>query len=129
MKDIEDDIRNTINRTKVELKFTIAACSYAEFVPYQSYQSGIEMDFFPTTLHICITINRTKVELKYFMGNLLAFFVHAINRTKVELKCHRFISSRSAIKFYQSYQSGIEIECLKGYWKWSAILSIVPKWN
>ncbi len=51
-----------------------------------------------------------------------------INRTKVELKCIFIKLSNLLNRFYQSYQSGIEMIVAR-FMTASIILSIVPKWN
>ena len=74
-----------INRTKVELKFC-ADFHLPSRVPYQSYQSGIEMDLFLRVLRTAI--------------------LSIVPKWNWNAAVTKIISS---LRDYQSYQSGIEI--------------------
>ena len=56
-------------------------------------------------------------------------WVSAINRTKLELKPMAGAWALSLIRFYQSYQTGIETAPYRPGMLLSITLSIVPNWN
>ncbi len=75
------------------------------------------------------TINRTKLELKLDHIAGINAFRYTINRTKLELKLTINDNDFIFVKFYQSYQTGIETDRLKSSVNELVDLSIVPNWN
>ena len=101
------DVKTTINRTILELKYATAAAS---------------------TL-LTASINRTILELKYQRLHLTGAKDKSINRTILELKL-RTNKFNTWLDSYQSYHTGIEIDEAEGFrFEAEAINCTTPKWK
>ena len=95
----------TFNRTILELKFLLVSCVLL-VVYFQSYHTGIEIEYFPRPFTVGIAFNRTILELKYLKS----------------------FGKSGSVTTFQSYHTGIEMYVVGTSEGW-VLLSIVPYWN
>ena len=121
--------RHSINRTKVELKLIIQYNIPDYFICYQSNQSGIEIQVIasPHWLIHGYQSNQSGIEIMKRLPVCYEAVIYQSNQSGIEIAMCR--ASVSSFVFYQSNQSGIEILQTTQTFSPQVPLSIEPKWN